>query len=594
MAGDETLITAATISVPRIRALAGVLSNQIAAGEVIERPASVVKELIENSLDAAARRIQIEVEAGGVGLIRVRDDGCGIHPDDLKLALSRHATSKIASLNDLERVRSFGFRGEALPSIASVSRLSLASRTADYDSGFEVVADGAPADAIRPAAIPPGTLVSVRDLFFNTPARRKFLRTERTEFRHVEEVVKRAALSRFDVGFGFQNNGREVLRLAPAVDPDARRARVVRLLGQAFAGRALEVAIEGPGMSLKGWLAAPDAARAHTDLQYFFINGRAVRDGTARHAVRQAFGQRLASGRHPAYVLYLDLDPSQLDVNVHPAKHEVRFRQNRMVHDFLWRGLSRALDEALRPSLAPIAGADTAGRMAHEAEIIGGPTTLIPAAAGRRIADMNAHYGVTGASDSDTSRFASAGVSTGPERLPTVISGRYAVSVRIDGVAITDLAETRRRMILHSLRRNLAQAEGVSRPLLLPITLAVPENTADGLERKLDTLSRTGFDLRRSAPGLISLRAVPACLAHVPAPALIDAIVHWARGSPDAEAELLAESLALAGGDRLDDLRNDPQAMVSLVKFANAQPVEANPRLMLDLDASDIDALMRR
>ncbi|MDH3314234.1 MAG: DNA mismatch repair endonuclease MutL [Gammaproteobacteria bacterium] len=594
MAGEGTLTTAATVSVPRIQALAGVLSNQIAAGEVIERPASVVKELIENSLDAAARRIQIEVEAGGVGLIRVRDDGCGIHPDDLRLALGRHATSKIASLNDLERVRSFGFRGEALPSIASVSRLRLASRTADSDSGFEVVAEGAPADAIRPVAIPLGTLVSVRDLFFNTPARRKFLRTERTEFRHLEDVVKRAALSRFDVGFGFQNNGREVLRLTPAVDPDARRARIARLLGQAFAGRALEMAIEGAEMSLKGWVAAPDAARAHTDLQYFFINGRAVRDGTARHAVRQAFGERLAPGRHPAYVLYLDLDPSQLDVNVHPAKHEVRFRQNRMVHDFLWRGLSRALDEALRPPLAPIAAADAAGRTPREAEIIGGPTTLTPAAAGGRIADMNAHYGVTGASDSDASRFANAGVSTGPERLPTVISGRYAVTLRIDGVAITDLAETRRRKILESLRRNLAQADGVSRPLLLPITLAVPEGTADGLQRKLDTLSRAGFDLRRSAPASVSLRAVPACLAHVPAPALMDAILHWGRGSADPAAESLAESLASAGGDRLDDLRNDPQAMDSLVKFANAQPVEGNPRLMLDLDASDIAALMRR
>ncbi len=590
MAGDETLTTAETVSVPRIRALAGVLSNQIAAGEVIERPASVVKELIENSLDAAARRIQIEVEAGGVGLIRVRDDGCGIHPDDLKLALSRHATSKIASLNDLERVRSFGFRGEALPSIASVSRLSLVSRTADGDSGFEVVAEGAPTDAIRPAAIPPGTLVSVRDLFFNTPARRKFLRTERTEFRHVEDVVKRAALSRFDVGFGFQNNGREVLRLTPAVNPDARRARVVRLLGQAFTGRALEVAIEGPGMSLNGWVAAPDAARAHTDLQYFFINGRAVRDGTARHAVRQAFGQRLASGRHPAYVLYLDLDPSQLDVNVHPAKHEVRFRQNRMVHDFLWRGLSRALDEALLPPLARIAAADATGREPGEAEIIGGPMSLTPAAAGGRIADTIAPYGVTGGSDSDPSRFASAALSTGPERLPTIVSGRYAVTLGIDGVTITDLAETRRRMILQSLRRNLAQADGISRPLLLPVTLAVSQQTADGLERNLDTLSRVGFDLRRSAPGSVSLRAVPACLAHVPAPAIMDAILN----SPDAQAELLAESLALAGGDCLDDLPNDPQAMVSLVEFASAQSVEGKPRLMLDLDASDIADLMRR
>ncbi len=586
----QTLIPGAVDQLPRIRALAGVLSNQIAAGEVIERPASVVKELIENSLDASARRIQIEVEAGGVALMRVRDDGCGIHPHDLKLALSRHATSKIASLGDLERIKSFGFRGEALPSIASVSRLTLSSRTADCDSGFEVVAEGPVAETIRPVGLPPGTLVSVRDLFFNTPARRKFLRTERTEFRHLEEVVKRAALSRFEVGLSFHHNGKEVFKLAPAAASEARRTRVSRLLGGAFPEQALEVDIEGPDMSLKGWLGIPDAARAQTDLQYFFINGRAVRNSTARHAVRQAFGERLAPGRHPAYVLYLDLDPYLVDVNVHPAKHEVRFRESRLVHDFLWRGLSRALDQALAPTLR-----GSAASSPPSVGFVAAGTAQVPrSGGGREIQDWGAVYrtGSESKTREPSPPASSFGFAAAPP--PAVIAGRYAVSFSGNGVLLIDMARTRRAIILHQLRAEHAQGSAVSRPLLLPLSYGIGEALADRLESSIDALSAAGFDLRRSAPGSITLRAVPPCLAHVPAPALLDALLRWAEGSPHPEAEALTDALATIGAAHLEDLVKDGQALAALVRFLHAHPDVDQQDLTIRLDAAAIADLFER
>ncbi len=580
----ETATPAAARSLPRIRALADVLSNQIAAGEVVERPASVVKELIENSLDASARRIEVEVEAGGVALVRVRDDGCGIHPEDLKLALSRHATSKIASLSDLERIRSFGFRGEALPSIASVSRLTLGSRTGESDSGFEVVAEGAAADGPRPAALPPGTLVSVRDLFYNTPARRKFLRSERTEFRHLEDVVKRAALARFDVGFSFHHNRKELFRLAAARDANGRRQRIVRLLGAAFADQALELDMEGPEMTLKGWIGAPGAARAHPDLQYFYINGRAVRDAAARHAVRQAFGERLAPGRHPAYLLYLDLDPYQVDVNVHPSKLEVRFHQSRLVHDFIWRAVARALDDdaALPPSSEP-----AAARGRGEAGAAGAI-----AAGGGNLREWQALYRRDQASGAATRSVPGVVSAISVGQYPTVIGGRYAVRLADDGLTVVDLARARRAMILRDLEAASAGAESVARPLLLPLRSGVEEALADRLESKQDWISSVGFDLRRSGPASMTLRAVPICLAQVPAALLVDVILRWAQGDTDSEA--LAQALARVGAEQRDDLVKDAQAVSALVRFAEALPADDHAGAVMRLGAAAIAKLMQR
>ncbi|HRQ65384.1 MAG TPA: DNA mismatch repair endonuclease MutL, partial [Xanthomonadaceae bacterium] len=326
----------------RIRALPEELINQIAAGEVVERPASVVKELVENSLDAGATRIEVEIEAGGTRLIRVRDDGAGIDPEDLPLAVTRHATSKIASLDDLERVVSLGFRGEALGSIASVSRFALTSRTAGAEHAWRIEVKGAAPGEPQPAQHPPGTSVEVRDLFHNVPARRRFLRTERTEFGHIDELLKALALSRLDVEFRLSHDGR-LLRRLPRVDADAAIERMQGVLGEDFAAQSLAIEHAAAGLRLHGNVGLPTASRSQADQQFLFVNGRAVRDRLVTHAVRQAYADVLYHGRHPAYVLFLELDPERVDVNVHPTKQEVRFRDGRLVHDFLFRTLHEGL-----------------------------------------------------------------------------------------------------------------------------------------------------------------------------------------------------------------------------------------------------------
>ncbi len=332
-----------------IQILADELVNQIAAGEVIERPASVVKELVENSLDAGAHRIEVELERGGCGLIRVRDDGAGIRPQEIGLALARHATSKIASLEDLERVATLGFRGEALPSIASVSRLSLISRSSEADHAWSVDARDGALSTPSPASHPPGTSVEVRDLFFNVPARRKFLRTEATEFQHVLRMLERLALSRFEVGFALVHNGKTVWSLPPATTQAQRLARVSKLCGDDFAAHVIELRQDGESLRLSGWLALPTFSRSQSDLQFAFLNGRFVRDKLIAGAARLAYQDVLFNGRFGAYVLYLDVDPGSVDVNAHPQKLEVRFRESRRVHDFMFRTLERAL-AATRPS----------------------------------------------------------------------------------------------------------------------------------------------------------------------------------------------------------------------------------------------------
>ncbi|WP_439107377.1 DNA mismatch repair endonuclease MutL [Congregibacter sp.] len=340
---------------PQIKRLPARLANQIAAGEVVERPASVVKELLENSLDAGAQRVDIDIEAAGTKLIRIRDNGSGIGPEDLPLALDRHATSKIGSLEDLEQVGSFGFRGEALASIGSVSHLLVTSNAAEEDSdGQSASCSGRDmAVTLKPAAHPQGTTVEVRDLFFNTPARRKFLRTERTEFNHLEDVVKRIALARFDVSFGLRHNGRQLRDLRRCDSEADQLRRVATLCGPGFVENAVAIDRDAGELRLHGWVAQPSFSRSQADLQHFYVNGRYIRDKLVVHAVRQAFSDVLYQGRHPAFVLYLELDPAEVDVNVHPTKHEVRFRDGRSVHSFIYSTLHKALAD-IRPSDASV------------------------------------------------------------------------------------------------------------------------------------------------------------------------------------------------------------------------------------------------
>ncbi|MDL4915259.1 MAG: DNA mismatch repair endonuclease MutL [Enterobacterales bacterium endosymbiont of Blomia tropicalis] len=320
------------------------LANQIAAGEVVERPASVVKELVENSLDAGATRIDVEIEKGGARLIRIRDNGCGINKAELAMALARHATSKIASLDDLEAIMSLGFRGEALASISSVSRLTLTSRTAGQNEAWQAYAEGRDMDVtVKPAAHPCGTTLEVLDLFYNTPARRKFMRTEKTEFTHIDEVIRRIALARFDVAISLSHNGKLMRQYRAVSDEKQRERRLGAICGTAFMQHALRIDWQHDGLGLRGWVVDPSGSRQVSDLQYCYVNGRMMRDKLINHAIRQAFQTQLQDDQQPAYVLYLEIDPHQVDVNVHPAKHEVRFHQSRLVHDFIYQGVMSVL-----------------------------------------------------------------------------------------------------------------------------------------------------------------------------------------------------------------------------------------------------------
>ena len=339
----------------RIRLLPDTLANQIAAGEVVERPASVVKELVENALDAGARRVDIDLEEGGVRLIRVRDDGGGIAAEELALAVQRHATSKIASLEDLEAVATLGFRGEALPSIASVSRFRIASRRTGSEHGHVLEVEGGHLGSTSPAAQSPGTTVEVRDLFFNTPARRKFLRAERTELGHIEEWLRALALARPGIELRLSHNGKAMRRYRGGEDALIADDRLLQTLGEAFTRQAIAIDHEAAGLRLSGWIAQPAYNRPSADQQYLYVNGRAVRDRSVAHAVKLAYADVLYHGRQPAYVLFLDLDPRRVDVNVHPAKHEVRFRDARLIHDFVHRTLKEALAET-RAGQVPTGG----------------------------------------------------------------------------------------------------------------------------------------------------------------------------------------------------------------------------------------------
>ncbi|WP_290701507.1 DNA mismatch repair endonuclease MutL [Amphritea sp.] len=538
----------------RIHLLTPRLANQIAAGEVVERPASVVKEILENSLDAGASRIELDVEQGGVKLIRLRDDGQGIEKDDLSLALSRHATSKIRNLDDLEAVQSLGFRGEALASVSSVSRLTLTSRTADQDAGWQVLTEGRDMIAeVSPAAHPQGSTVEVRDLFFNTPARRKFLKTEKTEFKHLEEVVKRMALSRFDVGFTLRHNQKVIHQLRPAVTDAEQERRIASLLSPAFIENAMKVDVsaEASGLRLWGWVGLPTFSRSQADLQYFFVNGRIIRDKVVAHALRQAYQDVLYHGRHPAYVLYMELDPKLVDVNVHPTKHEVRFRETRLVHDFIFRTTHRVIAD-IRPEqgLEPAISGAAAGAMLSAApgqavsqqnfEQSRMPLHQLQrdvgSAAGSGFSTHNSYSsdrpsvgqvreqisgyaalhpqqnsGLEGASGSlaetDNAECPPLGYAIAQ------LHGVFILAQNDAGLVVVDMHAAHERVVYE--RMKLAyEAEGVrSQPLLVPVSMAVSSAEADCAEERAEVFAKLGFEIARMGEETLVIRQLPVSLA---------------------------------------------------------------------------------
>jgi DNA mismatch repair protein MutL len=552
-----------------IQQLPSHLVNQIAAGEVVERPASVVKELIENSLDAGASSVQVDILAGGQKLIRVRDNGAGIVRDELELALARHATSKIASLEDLEAVASLGFRGEALPSIASVARLTLCSRARDADAAWQVEADGGHISESRPAAHPPGTTVEVHDLFYNTPARRRFLRTERTEFGHVENWVRRLALARPDVAFALTHNRRTVLQLAAATDADARRARIAALCGEAFAGQAIHIEREADGIALAGWIGQPTFHRSQADLQYWFVNGRSISDKTLSHAARHAYRDVLFHGRYPAYVLALTVDPASVDANAHPAKHEVRFRDGRRVHGVVSQAIEVALGDT-RPG----------GRAAAPA--------AIAVAQGGRQASMSlphAHRAAGGGSVRDTlaayramanaAPLAAADVDPGSEPPPlgyavAQLAGVYVLAENRDGLVVVDMHAAHERITYEKLKRDFDDRGLVRQPLLVPVTVAVSGSEARLVEQAADALAKLGLVVDRAGPASVVVRELPALL----------------RG---ADAEALLRDVLSDLADAEDASRIEAACDEFLATMACHHSVRANRTLSLD----EMNALLR-
>jgi len=521
-----------------IRVLAPELVSQIAAGEVIERPASVVKELVENALDAGARRIEIDVEKGGVALCRVRDNGSGIARDELALALERHATSKISALGDLEHVVSLGFRGEALPSIASVSRLSLTSRVASAEHGWSVrVQDGAQGDPV-PAPHAVGTTVEVRDLFFNVPPRRKFVRSEATEFQHVRRFVERLGLSRFGVAFQLNNAGRSVLALPAAHDRVASGKRVAEICGADFVAQSLSIE-RTSNISLRGWIGLPTASRAQPDLQYWFVNGRFVRDRQLHNAARLGYRDVLYHGRHPAYVLYLELDPAQVDVNAHPAKLELRFRDGRTVHDFVFRTLEEALRDT-RPGSTETAGPG----YRHTLTAVAGATPRLDLQEpGQASADLR--NGVQAA----TSGVREPPAAAAGEEFPLgfalgQIHGIYILAQASDGLVLVDMHAAHERVTYERLKRLAAANSVAPQRLLVPLTIEVPGAEAEIAESNRDAFARLGVEIDRMGPGVLAVRQVPSLLAQTDITALIrDVLVDLREHGVSARIEDAGERL---------------------------------------------------
>lgn len=516
---------------PRINLLSQRLANQIAAGEVVERPASVVKELAENSLDAGATRLEIDVQQGGVKLLRVRDNGQGIHKEDLALALSRHATSKIRELEDLEAIASLGFRGEALASISSVSRLKLTSKAtgADDESGWQVEVEGQNMDArLLPAVHPQGTTVEVGDLFFNTPARKKFLKTEKTEFSRIDEIVKRIALSRFDVHFNLSHNQRTIHNLLPAKSPQEQQRRVGLVCGPSFVENSVFIDSERAGLRLWGWVSLPTFSRSQADLQYFYVNGRIIRDKLVTHAVKQAYRDVLFHGRHPAYVLYLECDPATVDVNVHPTKHEVRFRESRLVHDFLFSTLHKSLAE-VRPSdrfekTVEHQASPFAPQSANAEQGLTSWPTRPPPEYQNSLGLSDArgsgyHYPITPPAASVPDQLAVLEkLNAANQDVPPLgyavaqIHGIYILAQNKDGLIIVDMHAAHERITYERMKTACQNEALVMQPLLVPLSIAVSSAEADCVESHQQELLSLGIGIEKLSEESIVVRQIPSIL----------------------------------------------------------------------------------
>ncbi len=540
---------------PRIQQLPNSLINQIAAGEVIERPASVVKEIIENAIDAGATQIDIDIEDGGGKLIRVRDNGCGIHPDDLALAFATHATSKIRNLDDLEHITTLGFRGEALPSIASVSKTTLTSRAEGESSAWRISPHLG--DAISPAAHPPGTTIEIRDLFYNTPARKKFLKSERTERQHIQQLVQNLALSHDGITIRLNNHGKPL----GVYGGEGLAARIASVLGDDLLEQALPIDARAADMHLYGWVGLPTSATNQPERQYFYINGRIIRDKIIAHAIRQAYQDMLYHGRHPVYVLYLDIAPEHIDVNAHPAKHEVRFRESRLTHDFLYSSLHHALrgntpaaaPRPENPAPPPEREAPAAARQ-QPLRYSGDYRLERPTTPRRALAESAAYYqwaqniapspvhpgGSTSTNPTPSPSpmgegeqdYAAASVNDDQTEHPLgyalgQIHNIFILAQNARGLVIVDMHAAHERILYERLKAQLRARHPEVQRLLLPQSLAATPAHLDTLAQHRDWLHRLGFDLEASADeSRIHINAVPSLLKHAAVAEMVGDLLH--------------------------------------------------------------------
>ena len=535
---------------PRIQQLPNSLINQIAAGEVIERPASVVKEIIENAIDAGATQIDIDIEEGGGKLIRVRDNGCGIHPDDLALAFATHATSKIRNLDDLEHITTLGFRGEALPSIASVAKTTLTSRAEGESSAWRITPHLG--DAISPAAHPPGTTIEIRDLFYNTPARKKFLKSERTERQHIQQLVQSLALSHDNLTIRLNNHGKPL----GTYGGEGLAARIQSVLGDDLLEQAIPIDARAADMHLYGWVGLPTSATNQPERQYFYINGRIIRDKIIAHAIRQAYQDMLYQGRHPVYILYLDIAPEHIDVNAHPAKHEVRFRESRLAHDFLYSSLHHALRGNIPAAAAPRAEnpAPPSPEPARQPSLrySGDYRLERPASPRHSVAESAAYYqwaqniapppvppspsptggGVQDYAPTAKNDYAAAPVHDDNSEHPLgyalgQIHNIFILAQNAHGLIIVDMHAAHERILYERLKAQLRAKQPEVQRLLLPQSLAATPAHLDTLEQHRDWLHRLGFELAASADeSRIHINAVPSLLKHAAVAEIVGDLLH--------------------------------------------------------------------
>ncbi|KAA3640260.1 MAG: DNA mismatch repair endonuclease MutL [Proteobacteria bacterium] len=573
-----------------IHKLPNQLIDQIAAGEVVERPASVVKELVENALDAGATQITIEVQTGGKKHIKITDNGQGIAKQDLALAIERHATSKIDSLYDLEHLSSLGFRGEALPSIASVSRFKMTSQHCDADMAFCIRSDGGQVSGPEPAAHPPGTTVEVTDLFYNTPARRRFLKTDRTEFLRIDELIKQLSLSRFDVGFRLAHNG-QIVRHAQAGDAEPLiNQRISQLCGKDFMQQALHIEHQRGDLKLSGWVAKPNWNRARADRQFFFINGRVIKDKLVAHAIRQAYQDVLFHGRHPAFVLYLNLNPELVDVNVHPTKHEVRFRDTRLVHDFIFGAIHQTLAparmqeqtkaaESLGQSFESVPVQD---RMAFGAGGFGGQGHARHTGATahsslnylQKLASANPHAPTEEATNAyGGAQFPEANQAEGIPPLgyaKAQIHGVFILAENKQGLIIVDMHAAHERILYERMKQRFADDQLKNQKLLVPIQINVSAREVAVVEEQGEWLTQLGFDISVTGEESITVRKIPAILAQADVEELLK--------------DVLSEVVALGSSTKIEGAINE-----ILSTMACHGSVRANHQLTL----MEMNALLR-